>query len=159
LFTVQHHSESSFTVTSGDATARVLGTSFLVRHYPDDTATTVAVRGGKVGVKSLVLSAWQQSEVTAHAAARVHAVAPSRFDFATGVLTLDAMSLRDAVVELSRWYDLDIRLGDSSLATRRIDGGFVAGASADLIAIFEQTLDVRVVREGRKMTLYPRSDR
>jgi ferric-dicitrate binding protein FerR (iron transport regulator) len=157
LFSVMHHPQSEFTVTSGGITTRVLGTSFVVRHYQNDTSTFVAVRDGKVGVRTAVLSAGQQSDVTTQGAASVQAVDPSRFTFVTGVLTLNDVPMRDAIVELGRWYNLDIRLGDSKLAARRIGGGFAAGASSDMISFFETMLNVRVVRDGQVVTLYPRS--
>jgi transmembrane sensor len=156
LFTVLHHTGSVFTVTSGVTTANVLGTSFFVRHYPHDSGTTVAVRNGKVGVRSMVLTEGQQSEVTARGATPVHAIDPSQFTFVSGVLTLEDVPLRDAVVELSRWYDLDIRLGDPTLGTQSVGGGFAAGAQSDMIEVFERVLDLRVVRDGRTITLFSR---
>ncbi|HXC24674.1 MAG TPA: FecR domain-containing protein, partial [Gemmatimonadaceae bacterium] len=65
VFAVSHHTRTPFTVVTGGVTTRVLGTEFLVRRYPTDTATLVAVREGKVVVqtalrRSLVLSASRQ---------------------------------------------------------------------------------------------------
>ncbi|HXC24323.1 MAG TPA: FecR domain-containing protein, partial [Gemmatimonadaceae bacterium] len=57
LFTVLHHMGTPFTVLAGTSQTRVLGTSFVVRHYPHDTVTTVAVRDGKVIVDSAVVVA------------------------------------------------------------------------------------------------------
>jgi transmembrane sensor len=157
LFSVDHRPQAPFSVVSGGVTAHVLGTSFVIRHYPDDTVTRVAVRDGKVEVRRLVLSAWQESDVTTHGITSARRVGSSPFTFATGVLTLNDITLRDAVIELSRWYNLDIRLGDTTLATRRIGGDFAQGASPDLIAMFEQTMQLRVVRNGRELILFPRS--
>jgi ferric-dicitrate binding protein FerR (iron transport regulator) len=155
LFSIVPNARRAVTVTSGGVTTRVLGTSFVVRHYPDDTATVVAVQNGKVAVRTLVLAAMQQSEMTDQGATPVHAAQTSQFTFATGMLTLDDVPLRDAVVELSRWYDLDIRLGDASLATRRIGGAFAAGAQTDLMVILKESMHLRVVREGHVVILYP----
>jgi ferric-dicitrate binding protein FerR (iron transport regulator) len=159
LFSVVHRPKSAFTVMSGNVTTHVLGTSFVVRHYPSDTSTMVAVRDGKVGVRTLVLAAGQQSDVRETGIPQVRTADPARFTFATGVLTLEDMPLRDAAVELSRWYDLDIRLGDSTLATQTVWGGFAAGAQSDMIAMFERVMNLRVVRDGRAVTLFSRSSR
>jgi ferric-dicitrate binding protein FerR (iron transport regulator) len=158
LFTVVPNARRAVTVTSGGVTTRVLGTSFLVRHYGNDIATVVAVREGKVAVRSQVLAGMQQSEFTAQGATAVQTANASLFSFATGMLTLDDMPLHDAVVELSRWYDLDIRLGDASLATRRIGGVFAAGAQSDLMTFLEESMHLRVAREGHVVILYPRAD-
>ena len=157
LFTVSHQAGRSFAVVTDSTTVHVLGTSFVVRHYADDTATVIAVREGKVGVRSAVLTAAQ--EIAVGPAGRVRPIQPAdpaRFSFANGVLTLTGGLLVDAIPELDRWYDADIRVQDPALATRRLTGEYAAGSLADLASILEMTFGVRVVRQGRVLTLYPR---
>lgn len=154
LFTVAHHTTAPFMVLSGGTETRVLGTSFLVRHYAADTATVVAVRDGKVAVRSTVLTAGRQMTIGRVGHAPVQPADADQFAFAAGVLVLRYMPLSQAIPELNRWYDADVRLGDPSLATHGIRGRFLAGSSADLAAVL--AFDVRVVRDGRVLTLYPR---
>jgi len=156
LFTVSHAGGSPFTVSAGTTTARVLGTSLMVRHYATDSTTVVAVRDGRVSVHSLVLGAAQQVAVQPNGVLLRGTADPARFTFAAGTLTLDGLTLPQAIPELNRWYDVDIRMGDASLAARGVGGKFAAGSVTDLVAILEWTLDVRAVREGRRLTLYPR---
>jgi ferric-dicitrate binding protein FerR (iron transport regulator) len=156
LFTVAHLSGAPFTVIAGPSVTRVLGTSFVVRRYTTDTAATVAVREGKVAVQSAVLGAAQQIVVSEHHVGQIKPADSAQFSFAMGVLTLDNVSLLKAIPELNRWYDAEIRLGDPVLANRRVVGGFTAGSLTDLSVILEHTFNVRVVREGRVLTLYPR---
>lgn len=156
LFTVAHHDGAPFTVSAGGATARVLGTSFVVRRYATDTTTMVAVRDGKVAVRSLVLTAGRQVEIRQKGLARVGGTDVSLFSFASGVLSLGGVPLPQAIPDLDRWYGVDIRLGDSTLATRRIKGELTAGSLTDLTALLELTFGVSVVRDGRVLTLYPR---
>ena len=161
LVAVAHHDGVPFTIVAGDATTRVLGTSFLVRHYATDTTTIVAVRDGKVAVhassvQSVVLTAARMLEVGRGGSVRLQQADPAVFGFATGVMALDGVPLQDAIVELDRWYDADIRLGDPTLATHRITGGFMAGSLADVASALEWTFHMRVVRDGRVLTLYPR---
>lgn len=156
LFTVPHRAGAPFSVTAGAATARVLGTSFIVRHYASDTSSLIAVRDGKVAVGPVVLTANRLAEVGSAGALHPGAADPSLFSFATGVLTLNGLPLSQAVVELNRWYDADIRLGDSTLAKQYVKGKFAAGSLGDLAEILELAFDVRVVRDGRVLTLYPR---
>jgi transmembrane sensor len=157
LFTVRHDEHSTFAVVAGGQTARVLGTSFVVRHYDTDTAAMVAVRDGKVGVRQAVLTANQRADINATGVVRVRSVTVGVFSFAAGVLTLADMPFPNAVAELNRWYDADIRIGDARIATHHIKGEFVTGSLSDLAAILELTLDARVVRDGRVLTIYPRS--
>jgi transmembrane sensor len=156
LFTVLHHAGTPFTVVASGTQTRVLGTSFVVRHYPRDTVTTVAVRDGKVLVDSAVVTAQYLAEVGSHRTLALRRADPSVFSFATGVLTLNVVPLPDAIPDLDRWFDVDIRLGDPALARKRIDGRFTTGSVAELIKLFEMAYDVRVVRTGRVITLLSR---
>jgi len=156
LFTVRHLEGTLFSVVAGAVSANVLGTSFAVRHYTTDTTTTVSVREGKVAVRSAVLTAVRQAVVNRQGEVRVQAATPEQFSFAAGVLTLNDVPFSRAIVEFDRWYDADIRLGDPALATRRLTGQCAAGSLADLVELLEFTFDVRVVRDGRVLTLYTR---
>ncbi len=155
-FTVIPRTTAPFTVTTGQHTTRVLGTTFIVREYPTDTATTVAVRDGKVAIGPVVLTAGQETVVGRTGTPQVQMTSASRFAFVRGSLAIEDLSLSDAISELNRWYDADIRLSDPALATQRVIGTFETGSLTDLISIMELTFNVRVVREGRVLTLYPR---
>lgn len=154
LFSVTNHADAPFTVEAGLSVTRVLGTQFVVRHYPTDSVATVAVKEGKVMVQSEVLTPGQAITVGANGAGKVESAQPSMFAFNSGVLALNPMPLSNAIVELNRWYDTDIRLGSSELQKERISGRFMAGSVSDLIEHLEWTFNFRVVREGRVLTLY-----
>jgi ferric-dicitrate binding protein FerR (iron transport regulator) len=160
LFSVRHHDRVPLVVIAGAVRTQVLGTSFAVRHYSTDSLTTVAVQSGKVAVadtatrRSVVLDAGRQAALHPGGTVTVRNIASGRFSFANGILSIDSLPLRDAVIELSRWYDADIRLGDSSLAPRLVTGGFRAESLSDCATILEWTFGIRVVRNGRVLTLY-----
>jgi len=157
LFTVMHHDRNPIVVILDDNTAvKVLGTVFAVRQYPGEQAASVAVQEGRVSVRTTVVAAGQQAIVGPGAAIQLRSASPAQFSFANGVITLDGMPLTDAIPQLNRWYDADIRLGDSSLAQQRIGGTFGAGSLTDLQRVLELTFNVRVVRDGRTLTLFPR---
>ncbi len=156
LFSVNPASDAPFTVISGPSTTRVLGTTFLVRYYDSDTVATVAVRDGKVSVQTTVLTAMEQISVDKKGLTEVGLADPRRFSFESGVLQFRSTSLKDALPDLNRWYNADIQLGDSSLAGQEVTGGFRSGSLTDLAAMFEWTFNLRVVRDGRTLTLYSR---
>ena len=156
LFTVSHRDHTPFVVLAGKTAARVLGTSFVMRHYRTDTATVVAVRDGRVAVGPAVLTAHRLIEMRDDGTWQVGSADASQFSFATGALTLPEMTLAEAIPELDRWYNVDLQLGDSTLASRHIVGEFIAGSSVDLRTILEMTFGVRVVRAGRTLTLFSR---
>lgn len=155
LFTVVPKTSSPFTVNAGSGSVKVLGTTFMVRHYPTDTATLVAVKDGKVSVQSSVLTANQEVNVMGSQISAVRTAGGHRFSFATGVLELTDMTLEEAIPDLNRWYNADIRIADPGLKSRRVAGGFVAGSLDALEEILSLTLNCRVVRSGHVITLYP----
>ncbi len=156
LFEVTHAEHTPFMVMTKTTSTRVLGTSFAVRDYPTDTLASVAVRDGKVAVQSVVVAAEWEAVVGSRGAITLQPVSRSRFEFESGILTLNDVPLPDAIVELSRWYDVDIRLASPILATYRVAATCPVSSIENLIAILEFTLDVRVERIGRTLTLYPK---
>ena len=159
LFDVKHQTGSPFTVIAGGGTARVLGTSFLVRHYEGDTLASVAVREGKVAVraeagKTMVVTAGRRLTFNRGGAMQLGNTDPGQFSFALGVLTLPSELLSDAIPELDRWYDADVRFGDSTLAVHRLAGTLPAGSLSGLMDLLQSTYDIRIVRAGRVLTLY-----
>lgn len=156
VFIVTSRSGSPFTVLAGPSTTRVLGTTFMVRHYATDSVATIAVREGKVSVDDSVLTASQQISVGLYGMGNVKASSDASFSFMDGILTLENTPLRDAVQRLNRWYDAEVRIGDPSLDTREMTGEFSAGSLNELIEILEWTYNMRVVQSGRTLTLFPR---
>lgn len=157
LFTVSHKTHSPFTVVAGPGSARVLGTRFLVRHYPGDSIATVAVQDGRVAVDTVVLGASQQAGMNWDGEISTSPADPSQFSFVAGFLTFNRQSLGEAIAQLNRWYDAEIRLADISLKDRRITGEFNSGSVVDLANILRETFsDVGVVQDGKVITLYPR---
>lgn len=153
LFTVVHHTDAPFTVMVGHTAARVLGTTFAARRYATDSAVTITVRDGRVAVQSHVLVARQEAVVDSRGAVHMHPADLASLSFATGVLTLNDVPLRDAVVELDRWYDTDIRIADPRLASERIRASFTAGSITDLSGMLEFMFGAKVIRHGRILTL------
>ncbi len=153
-FSVVAQSDAPFTVESGKTVTRVLGTRFVVRHYETDPSTMVAVHDGKVAVNGAVLTGAQRAEIFANGETIVSRVTDMDNTFADGVLILRGALLSDAITDLNRWYDVDVRIVDSSLATRRLDAKLDAGSPSDLQTILELTFGVRVVRDGRVLSLY-----
>lgn len=124
LFTVTHNTGVPFTVSSGDLVTRVLGTEFVVRNYPEDTSTIVAVKSGRISVEaprsledasSSILIPTQQAEYSRSGRFAVSAAAPYRFAFASNQLVFDGTLTRDAIPELHRWYGVKFDIQDESI--------------------------------------------
>jgi ferric-dicitrate binding protein FerR (iron transport regulator) len=156
FFDIASHTGSPFTVMTGTTATRVLGTSFVVRHYTTDTATTVAVRTGKVSVRSVIVTAAQEAQVGQDNIVHVHPANSAQFGFVNGALVFNSVPLSTAIIELDRWYNADIRLADPAMATLRMTGECPIGSLTDLSNLLSLTFDARVVRDGKVLTLYPK---
>lgn len=155
VFTVVSHSSRPFTVESKNSMTRVLGTKFLVRDYDQDNNATVAVRAGKVSVDGIVLQANERVMVADNHPSEKMNADSTMFSFEDGVMQLQNIKLKDAIADLNRWYNSDIVLGVESLGDERVTGGFSQGSLTDLTSFLELTFNVRVVRNGRTLTLFP----
>jgi len=176
-FDVSHHDAAPFIVETRETRATVLGTAFSVRAYESVSPARladvrVAVQSGKVAMQACARAATDSPCVptagqTVLAANDVGIVTASRnvdvardtsvdadFAFISGRLLLDGASLGRLVPDLERWYDVEIRLADPSLADRALGGWLSQGTSEDLAQYLTGALHVRVEREGRVMTIY-----
>jgi ferric-dicitrate binding protein FerR (iron transport regulator) len=156
-FQVARTTGAPFVVEAGGMHTRVLGTEFSIRAYqPHDLR--VAVRTGKVAVESTVLSAHDiaYTERAGHVVVSRHQDVDAAFAFTHGQLVLGNRTFQKAIDDLDRWYDVDIRLGDAAIGDMPIHAVLVSGSMGDLIGFLQQLYDVRVVRDGRTLTLYQR---
>lgn len=160
-FDVIPNSKLPFVVVTKRSTTRVLGTIFVVREYPSDTLTTVNVQSGEVAVQSgdiaiqnVVVSGNQQVSINGAGMVRLGDASPTASSFIENILSLSETPLSEAIVELGRWYNVEIRLNNPALEQQRVTGKFAMGSLNDLIGILQMAFDVEVVREGRLLTIY-----
>lgn len=155
IFDVLPQAKSPFTVIAGPSTTRVLGTRFLVRYYASDTSATVVVQHGKVVVGTQIVTANQEVNVNTDVSNVMHSAKMTRFSFSRNILEFDGIPLKDAIPDLNRWFDADVRLGDPTLGSRLLAGEYVTGSVANLAEMLRWTFDVKVVQEGHVLTIYP----
>jgi transmembrane sensor len=132
-FEVTHDATRPFRVHAGPALAEDLGTRFSVRAYAG-TRAQVVVAEGRVSMRSnttarldsAILGPGQRGRLAPDGSATsgtvlVDSVNPQRYlSWTSGTLTLDDVPLREAVPMLERWFDIELRLADSTLADRRV---------------------------------------
>jgi transmembrane sensor len=167
-FTVTHDAARPFTVHTAHGVATDLGTRFGVRAYAADSAVDVAVAEGEVALspvragettpaahEQVVLSVGDLGTATASGRLRAErgVDVASRLAWTEGRLVLDAIPLRDAVVQLGRWYDLDIRVADSSAGRKRLKASFKHESAAEALRLIAASLELRLDRQGDVVTL------
>jgi ferric-dicitrate binding protein FerR (iron transport regulator) len=166
-FEVAHDARRPFQVLAGDLIATDLGTEFLVRAYPEDARARVVVRSGEVGLRpaasrdsttGAVVRPGQVGRRNPHGMLTIErADTAAYFAWTRGILVFDATPLREALPQLSRWYDLDFRLADSSLGSIPLTGRLDRTLTDDRLELLASSLGLVQTRAGRVVTLSPAS--
>jgi transmembrane sensor len=169
FFDVAHDSTRPFRVHTANGIAEDLGTQFVVTAYPEARTTQVVVASGLVALRNsaptestnagpvlLTLGRGDLGRVDAAGAALTRHVDVSAYvGWTDGRLVFDGTPLRDALTRLAHWYDLDIRLADTTLAAKRLTATFREGPADGVLRVLEIALDVRAEQSGRVVTLRP----
>ena len=169
-FDVAHDSTRPFAVHSGRAETHVLGTKFDVRDRPEDAAATVAVTAGRVrltlpaaggataGIPNAIeLTEGDVGRLTSSGTEVRHGVDVARLTgWVDGRIAFVDAPLPEVLAELERWYDVSLRVGDSTLARRHLTTAVQHETIDEMVSVLEAALEVRANRNGRVITLYPR---
>jgi len=158
-FAVEHDSRRPFRVRAGDLVATDLGTEFLVLAYPEDAGARVVVRSGEVAVRASrsagasrqeqVIRPGQLGRLEAGGVPRVErADTAAYFAWTEGTLVFDGTPLRDALPQLSRWYNLEFRLADTSLGSIPLSGRLSQGLTEGRLDLLAGSLGLEQVRRG-----------
>ena len=162
FFTVVHDPRTPFVVHAGRVMATDKGTRFDVRAYPEDSTVRVAVDEGQVAVSAanaqpIALAGGDAATVTPSGEAAVDRGVENIGAWTTGRLELHNTPAREAVRALARWYDVDLRLGDSTLAAVPLTASFRDEPVDEVLHIVAVTLGARVRWSGRTVILVRRS--
>lgn len=173
IFSVHHDAAHPFRVHTRSALIEDIGTRFDLRAYSGDNTITVAVVEGSVSMTavrrdSAVASAIPdrptvlergdvgivdgRGETSTERPAQVS----SYIDWASGRLSFIDRPLEEVLRTIARWYDLDVRVTDDRLRSRRVTADFARGSSTEMIDALALTMDAVVERDGRGITLRSR---
>src|SRR5262249_49672936 len=136
-----------------------LGTRFVVRAYAADSGVEVAVTSGAVSLSgprsALDLQAGEAGRVSPAGivSAVAHARTASDTAWIDGRLGFAEEPLGDVALELERWFDVEIRISDSTLARRRVSAVYNNPSLTGVVEALATTFDARVARTGRVVTI------
>jgi ferric-dicitrate binding protein FerR (iron transport regulator) len=162
-FTAQHDAARPFHVRANNVDVADIGTRFVVRAYDSSPATMVVVVDGSAAVTvgrrdTVVVEPGALARVTSSGAIRTSTVDPERFTgFTTGLLVLADLRLVDAIPVIERWYDVRIRMTDPVIGTRQLAANFRDEPLTGVLDALSRALDVDIRRDGRNVTISPRS--
>lgn len=165
-FVVTHDSTRPFSVKTDRLIARDLGTRFLVRAYPADSTPDVVVAEGLVALgrsgaadsalpDSVLLEPGDLGRLTlAGGIDRRRGVPVEQYlAWTGGELVFRGTLLRDAVAELGRWYDVDIRLADPSLGREEVTASFKDELAPAVIGLVAAAAGLVVEQRGTQFIL------
>ena len=150
FFEVIPDAQRPFSIATEETVVTVLGTSFNVRAYPEETRTEVAVATGKVAVTATHDTA-ERIELTPGQAAIYNrqtnelqtapvGSAPAAQAWRTRELPFDDVSLRTVLPALERYLDRPIRVANPALLDCTIRHTFKSRDFASVKAVFDYNL-------------------
>ena len=152
-FDVAPNQKLPFRVVAKRVHVIATGTSFVVSSYPSDSGMMVLVREGSVTVKS----GKQSSTVAANQSIFVDKGtmrAPTEderaqeFGWVDGHVAVAHKQLRDVIAELTRWFNLDVKVPDLRLLDREASFSVSLDSSRLAIQQVEQSAKVQYAAEG-----------
>ena len=157
FFEVTRDPKRPFTITSGDLTTTVLGTSFNIKAFAGE-AQQVTVATGQVKVRSarpggapqeVVLNPYQQAFYDGQLSKQPVDIRPL-VAWREKVLRFDEVSLAEAAVVLERWFDVSIVLEDERIHACTINGTYVNETLPNILESFEHVLTITYRTEGER---------
>jgi transmembrane sensor len=155
-FDVAHDPSRPFRVHTSRGVAEDVGTSFVVTAYDDQPVLRVVVASGRVALDSVELGPGDLGEIDSSGTTTVqHGTnVAEAIAWTEGQLIFNGVPLTEAIARLSRWYGTDIRLGDSTLAKRRVSAVFDDESATEAIGAIARSLHLRIERRESVVTLY-----
>jgi len=173
FFDVTPDRHTPFVVQSGHINTRVLGTSFDVRHYADDSRVQVAVVSGKVVVSpsrrfgtgaqtglwadgTITLAAGMVGQFTDSTIVTTTTVNPDTYaDWTRGQLVFQHTPVPVVLETLGRWYGYEFRLSDSTLTQQHVTTVFNLGKTAEMMRALQRLLNVTITIQDSVALLRP----
>jgi transmembrane sensor len=162
-FDVKHDKSKRFRVHARDGIAEDIGTRFVVRAWAELSNLEVAVEEGVVALHDTtglasdglaLLKAGQRGVLEAGGRVSVSNTAESTLAWTRGQLVFDKTPLTEALPTLNRRFGVEIRV-DAALRGRLLSARFDSTSLTDVLGAIALSLDVRVERDGRIITLHP----
>lgn len=147
---IKHDASNPFTIIDRNYTINDIGTKLMVEETP--TGTTVYVTEGTVYFAStannkpgITLNESDAATITAHGngPTRIAHPAENATTWATGQFHFDNSPLPDVLRDLSAYYGVQLSCTNKD---KNLSGDFDADNLDEVIAIIEQTLNVRIIR-------------
>jgi transmembrane sensor len=158
FFSIASNPDRPFVVSANGTDTRVMGTAFNLRAYPEEPTVEVEVKEGKVelagpsAVEAILLTAKErgickpkQGKLYKVPSENLHALA-----WHTNDLQFTAEPFGQAMLELERYYRIDLELTNEQLADCLYNGAFSSGNIEQLLTNLELVFGFKVSKVGER---------
>lgn len=156
-FEVEHDHDKPFKVVSGHQIIQVLGTKFNVKHYPDDNVITTSLYEGKVSVhdkvfnKTVDLIPGEISNLSDEFPIyKYSGNIEKELAWNTGLFIFNKTSFKEVIMEISRWYNLDVKYNDE-IPDDKFSGELSRYVDFEVILQFLKSSGINITQEGRTL--------
>lgn len=158
-FEVAKDKSRKFIVSSEGVTTEVLGTHFNVHAYSNEPSICITLLEGSVRTSNksnmVVIKPGQQAvvqngSVTVNPSPDLDQV----MAWKNGYFSFDGLSLQQAMIQLERWYDIDV-VYEGHVDNIELVGNMTRDIPLDGLMVILQKLGVHYTLEGRKLTIKP----
>lgn len=154
-FEVKHDDAHTFTVRAGTATIRDVGTAFTVRTDDADRVRVAVSEGavlldGATAGRGVVLHQGDVGVVqgTSHAQAARGRATSEDVAWTSGRLVFREAPISEVAAELRRWYGVELRVTDSTLATQHLTTSFAGDSLDNVLKVIGLALGATIERHG-----------
>jgi len=164
-FEASHDSLKPFAVRALGTLVRDLGTRFTVRAYEGERSVRVVVTEGLVELRQAdrpvaaapeLLRAGDLGRVGASGETTVlRSIDTTQYvAWTQGTVVFSRTPVVTALAELARWYDVDLRLADTTLVLARVSVTLHQQPLESVLDLFALSLGARIERRGRVIWLH-----
>lgn len=154
------HKGSGFKVNHSSQEVEALGTQFNIKAYRDESQIYTTLVEGKVAVKSSgnkqLLAPNEQSILTTAEAGAIKTITVDVYNevsWKEGVFSFEDKPLKDIIQVLSRWYNMDVIIEDTSQKEALFIGTFNKSSSIEDILLAIQSTNIITSYEIRESTI------
>lgn len=162
-FTVTPDPKAPFVVRSGEATIRVLGTTFEVRHYADEATSRIIVHSGRIAAerdgRTITVAAGMTGIVGDSAVTALAGIDSSVYaDWSAGRLMFHDAPVPLFLATLRRWYGYSFAVSDSTILASNVTTTFTIGKTTEMFSLVKRLLDVNLTFKDSTVTLHVNRD-
>lgn len=150
-FDISHNPEKSFKINTEHTLVEVLGTSFSVRSYPDESEAIVNVTSGKVAFSSikeglqekvfLQKDEWASYDIESNRIIK-STKSVNHLAWKTGILNFEDELISDVIADLEHYFDIRVEVKNDDLLNCHFQGKFENGELATILEVLSYTMNI-----------------